>query len=217
MTELVVATSLLVAALAASGGARRRARTLVPHTTRSRRRHHRVEATAALVSLVETTARDVRAGASLRSALIDAIGPRPHLLGHVGARLHDGSPLSEALAPDDLGSVSDDAAFVLHGLRLAASTGGATADTLERVAAIVRERHAFRGERFAHAAQARLSARVLTVLPLVVGAWGYLSSAQVRRSYSVSPITPALAVTGVLLNLIGWWWMRRLVAGGRSA
>jgi Flp pilus assembly protein TadB len=78
---------------------------------------------------------------------------------------------------------------------------------------VVRERQAWRAERHAQAAQARLSARMLTVLPLVVAGWGLVSGPRARQTYVESPATSVFAGLGVALNLVGWMWMRRLVRG----
>ena len=127
-----------------------------------------------------------------------------------------GMAAGQALAQVD-SAPSSDAAFVVHGLQLAVDTGGAMADTLDRVVAVVRERQAWRAERHAQAAQARLSARMLTVLPLVVAVWGVASGPRVRHAYAQSPATWVLTGIGVALNLIGWWWMSRLVRGRADA
>jgi tight adherence protein B len=85
---------------------------------------------------------------------------------------------------------------------------------LERAAAVLRERRAWRAERVAQSAQARLSARILTILPLAVGLWAVLTSARVRAAYVSSPVPLVAAVAGVALDLCGLWWMRRIVARG---
>jgi tight adherence protein B len=165
----------------------------------------------ALVDLVEHTARDVRAGKALRTALLESLDEQPHIVPGLHDALLRGVPLRAALG--EISPSPGDMAFVVHGLLLAAETGGAIADTLERVAAVVRERQAWRAERHAQAAQARLSARMLTVLPLVVAGWALVSGPRARQAYVESPATGVLAGMGVALNLIGWMWMRRLVRG----
>jgi tight adherence protein B len=170
----------------------------------------------ALIEMVERTSRDVRSGASLRLALLEATRGKPLLLPGLHDHLARGASVGQALA--QVGDpLANDAAFVVHGMQLAADTGGAVADTLDRVVAVVRERQAWRAERHAQAAQARLSARMLTVLPLVVAVWAVISGPRVRHAYAHSPATSILAAVGIALNLLGWWWMSRLVRGRSRA
>ncbi|MEZ5250945.1 MAG: hypothetical protein R2713_17555 [Ilumatobacteraceae bacterium] len=86
---------------------------------------------------------------------------------------------------------------------------------LERTSVVVRERRAWRAERLAQAAQARASARVLTLLPLAFAGWSVLSSPSVRAAYTTSGVVVVLSLIGVILNAIGWWWMRRVIGADR--
>jgi Flp pilus assembly protein TadB len=84
---------------------------------------------------------------------------------------------------------------------------------LDRAVTVIRERRAWRHERHVHSAQARTSARVLTLLPLGFALWGLLTSPSVRTAYATSPVVIAVAATGIALNVAGWWWMRHVVNG----
>jgi Flp pilus assembly protein TadB len=64
----------------------------------------------------------------------------------------------------------------------------------------------------AHSAQARLSARVLTVVPLGFAAWSAFGSQRTREVYVGTLAGGACALLGLLLNLTGWRWMKRIVA-----
>ena len=150
-----------------------------------------------------------RSGASLRMAVATT-----------AARMCPGHPL---LAPDDDQHDRDDGpwsrdpdlAVVRQTLEAAATFGGATASTVQSGANLLRERAAVRAEAAAHSAQARLSARVLTLVPVGFAAW----SASVSRGFRAALTTPAgmtAAATGALLNLAGWAWMRRIVRSAAS-
>jgi len=67
--------------------------------------------------------------------------------------------------------------------------------------------------RVIQSAQARLSARVLTLLPVAFAGWGIATDSRVRAAYAMSPLPGACTACGLLLDLAGWWWMRRLVRG----
>ena len=93
----------------------------------------------------------------------------------------------------------------------AAAMGGPMALTIDAGASLLRERAAARADAIAHAAQARLSARVLTVVPVGFAAWSALTSGSFRTGIA-SAAGAGSATIGAVLNGIGWWWMRSLVA-----
>lgn len=205
-----VAAGLLVAALAAAarpqsagrmpgGGPARRQRRWRPGWSR----RQAPPPTEAWVALLDALAADVRAGASLRVAwATSAAWP-------AGAALHrDAFPADDA--PLQHSPRSADETVVVHAVRVATELGGPVAATLDAAAALLRERLTARAEALAHAAQARLSARVLTAVPLVFAGWSALTSGSFRAAL-LSPAGAACALGGGLLNLTGWAWMRRLV------
>jgi tight adherence protein B len=212
MTVLVGAACLALLALALVPATRAPARILRPARAVDPHRGRRTGVRHDLVGSIESMSRDIRSGLSFRSALLGALESDDHLLPEVRAALLAGRALDDALSSQD--DVTGDLAFVVHGLRVAARTGSTASDTLDRTVSVLRERHAWRSERRAQAAQARLSARVLTLLPLVVCGWGLATSARVRTAYTESSVTIVLAGAGIVLNVVGWWWMRHLVSRG---
>lgn len=156
-------------------------------------------------ALLDAISIEVRTGSSLTKAVQHALTrSQPH--GRVLTPTATLATLEGAAATPDA-----DEAVVLQALRAAHALGGPTAATLDAAAALLRERAVVRGEALAFSAQARLSARVLTGVPLVFAAWSALSSRTFRAAL-VSPIGMASAVIGGACNLLGWWWMRRIVA-----
>lgn len=140
------------------------------------------------------------------------------LLDHIAAEVRTGSSLTAAIQrvdertctnpADAERSANVDAAVVTATLAAAVAVGGPVAATLQHGASVLRERIALRSEAEVHAAQARLSARVLTLLPLVVALLGGLTSTSFRHALA-SPIGGSCAAVGGVLNLIGWRWMHR--------
>jgi tight adherence protein B len=163
------------------------------------------------VAAFEHAARDVRAGLSTRTALADSLRRHPGVLPGLRARLEADEPLAEAV--HDLAATGDDELFV-HALRVSLRTDAHPADVLDRAVLIVRERAAWRHERHSQAAQARLSARLLTLLPVGFALWSTATSARVRDAELHQPVVAVCLVLGLVLNLFGWWWMRHLVRGG---
>jgi Flp pilus assembly protein TadB len=93
---------------------------------------------------------------------------------------------------------------------VAASAGGSPAAPIDRVAAALRLRAVDRAERASQAAQARLSAHVLTVVPLVMLTLLAIVDADVRAAIAGGPGAASVGI-GLLLNASGWCWMRRIV------
>jgi Flp pilus assembly protein TadB len=145
-----------------------------------------VETALAAAAWCEDTARRVRSGDTLRVA---ADRPRPPAV-DADRRLLDG-----VLADLD-------------------RHGGASAEVLDRCAERLRARAADRREIRLQSAPARLSARVMTLVPMVTLALLTATNPGVRAHLATTAGLVALTVGGGL-NLVGWRWMRRLI--GRSA
>lgn len=169
-------------------------------------------AAAEWAAALERVAAEVRTGASLRAAIaaVDSLSIGAASLAAGGAlRLTSrGGPLPEIAVGDD------DAAYALHALGAAHDLGGPVAATLDNAAATLRERDAMRAEARAHSAPARLSAAVLTAVPLVFCA-GNLATSPAFRAAWASTTGLACAAVGAALNIVGWRWMRRTI--GRAS
>ena len=159
-------------------------------------------------ALLDGISRQVRSGSSLTSAVIDEIS-RSSLLHVVLDGLDTGAALADTLAA----VVADqgDLALTVQALSAAAHIGGPIAATLDEAAAVLRERAAARAERRAHGSQARLSARVLTIVPLGFAVWSAAVSQRTRDVYISTAAGGVCAICGLALNLIGWRWMKRII------
>jgi tight adherence protein B len=189
MSPLAACAVLALAAWA--HGAVRQARSPVPRRGRPRRRP--TPSAGEWAALLDRMAAEVRMGASLTTALDTALA-------------HGTLP-----APGASAEPHDDETFVAHAIDTARALGGPAAATLDAAAAQLRERMALRAEAQVHSAQARLSARVLTAVPVVFCLWNVATSPAVRAAW-LGPIGMVCAAVGAVLNLSGWWWMRRIVA-----
>jgi Flp pilus assembly protein TadB len=155
--------------------------------------------------VLDGIARQVRSGVSLTGAVIAETSGLPAANPLVGSVTISGAATADSPADADL-------ALTLQALSAAARLGGAVAVTLDAAAAVLRDRAAGRAERVAHSAQARLSARVLTIVPLGFAAWSAFGSQRTREVYIDTLAGSACALLGLLLNLTGWLWMKRIVA-----
>ena len=159
-------------------------------------------------SLLDAVARQVRGGNTLASAIVDEVAGFAGFHA-VAERLTTGSSLTQALAaiePRDA-----DAALTVQALSATGHLGGPIAATLDEAAGVLRERAAARAERWAHGAQARLSARVLTVVPLGFAGWSAVAGQRTRGVYLSSVAGGTCALLGLLLNLVGWQWMKKII------
>ena len=158
-------------------------------------------------------ARLVRSGSSLAAALRSA-APGPALapiVAPIGLALDRGDSVAGATQRVAWHGASVDLA--LNVVRACADLGGPAAQPLDRTAATLRARAADLAERQVHSAQARLSAMVLTLLPLVALAL-LLATSPASRAAVLGPSGVVCLGAGATLNATGWWWMRRII--GRS-
>ncbi len=102
-------------------------------------------------------------------------------------------------------------------LAVAALHGGPSAEALDRTAATLRERAALAEETDGHAASGRLSATVLTLVPLAFTALSITVDDRVRQVLLATPIGWACLVIGLSLNLTGRRWMNRIVGATGAA
>lgn len=160
----------------------------------------------------EHVARALRAGSSLRRAMENAGRSAPDAapaFAPVLGALDRGRGLAQALAELD-DDPSTPTGLVVSVLGACSDLGGPAAAPLDRTAATLHARAAEREERVTASAQARLSARVLTVLP--VGTLGLLATAESStRAALATPAGAVCLVTGGLASVAGWWWMRRVI------
>jgi tight adherence protein B len=164
----------------------------------------------------ELLARALRSGSSLTAAIGTAVATDSAMTPTVvpiARRVARGESLVDALDPTDVDPVSA-AGLALTVLRSCARFGGPAATPLERAAATLRAREAVLAEQQAHSAQARLSARVLTIVPLALLALLFLTDPKVRAA-AATPAGIIVVSVGALLNLAGSLWMRGIIGRDR--
>lgn len=174
---------------------------------------------AAVAAWCDELARSLRHGATLRAALT-AVAPDDEPLArqtqvlrrHIdrGASVRDACDRwADALAtghrPD-----ADIVETVAAVLGAAATVGGSAAAPIDRCAAAMRQHTSDELERDAQSAQARMSARVLTIVPVAVLALLLTTDDGVREVVTKPAGATAVGV-GLGLNVAGAWWMRRIV------
>ncbi len=179
-----------------------------------RRRAPPVGSSAAeLANTLDTIARRCASGDTLSTALVQTMShaEHAHALAPVARAISGGASVHHALATAGANAGAD-VAYAVHVLRLCADHGGNVGESLDRAAGTLRERHTIAADRVAQGAQARLSAKVLTVLPIAFAAWTLATSADVR-AFSITLPGMAALMLGLALNITGWRWMQRTIRG----
>lgn len=174
-------------------------------------RPHRPADPAEVAVWCDALSRVVRGGSTLASAICSVEPPagcRP-VSDRITLALDRGRGLGEALAVQ---STSPHLTLALSVLRACATNGGPPAEPLDRAAATLRARAIASAERQTQSAQARMSAVVMTVLPVAMLALLLVTSATTRHA-AASPVGLIAITSGGCLNTAGWWWMRRIIVG----
>lgn len=160
-------------------------------------------------------ARAVRSGATLTAAIRST--PAPAMAAEAVAALQlaldRGSGLTPALEQAAAASNrAPDLQLAFTVLHACAEHGGPPGEPLDRAASTLRARAADLADRRTHSAQARLSAVVMTWLPLVMLGLLLVTSAPVR-GVTTSPAGASVVAAGAALNFAGWRWMNRIIGG----
>lgn len=191
-----------IAALSAALGARREQR-----------------ADVGLPEAVDAVASAVGSGRSVADGLaLAAAAAPPGLAAELGAvvrAVHLGLPIAVAVDRWAEGSAVDGAPLVAAAVGLAGDAGGDVEQALAGVAATLRERRALGREIRALSAQARLSATTIAVAPIGFGAVALAADGDTAAFLLGSTGGLTCLAVGLVLDLAGFRWMRRLAAGVR--
>lgn len=179
-----------------------------------RREQRQVTIERQLPLALELVGRRLRAGSSLARALDDVGDDLGEALGDeltdLARRFRSGVPLDVALRRFAATNPGGSIPVAVGALRLVGGLGGAGPEVLGGVAAALRDQQQAGRSAEAAASQARLSALVVALLPplfaLVVVAVDARSLAVLVRW----PLGIACLAGGLVLDVAGFWWMRRL-------
>ncbi len=126
-------------------------------------------------------------------------------------QLNYGLPFAEALSQLNARVISRDLGFFTVSLSIQRDTGGNLADILNITANTIRERIKLKGRVEVLASEAKLSAKLLTSLPFILGVilamtnYGYISLIW------TTPQGHKLIGTACVLIPLGWFWMSKIV------
>lgn len=181
------------------------------HAVTVQRRPRQAPAGGVSADQLEQVARVIRSGSSIAAAIGQVAADHPaSVLRSIDDRRAAGASLRDAVASTP--STTPDDRLVMAVLSAVVDGGGPGADATDRAAATLRERADARAERLAQAAQARLSAQIMSFLPVGFTAWGVATDARTARFVLGSPAGLLCLGAGVALDVLGWRWMSRIVA-----
>lgn len=106
---------------------------------------------------------------------------------------------------------SKELAWAVVAIRVQREVGGNLAEVLTTTVESMREREALQREVRSLSAEGRLSAWVLLALPVGVGAFMLLVRAEYVRPLYTEPLGIVMSIVGILLVLVGGFWLSRLV------
>ncbi len=147
---------------------------------------------------------------ALRACRDELGGSLGHELGYAVDRFERGEPMEAALASVARSAPLPTVEVMIAVLGMVRRLGGPAPSALAELAVAARDHQQSERTARAAAAQARVSAVVVALLPL---AFGFFVGAIDPRALSVLgtwPLGVGCLVAGLALDLTGFWWMARL-------
>jgi len=168
----------------------------------------------AITDFLDAIARDVRSGFSLASSFVqcsDQQSDDNHWSQPVAQQCLRGVVLADALVECALPTWTPEIRFASRTLAVASAGGAGVAPALEHSASVLREQQSLMLDRDVQAAQAQLSTKVLTWLPIAVFAWIAITDPVARMFLLSTPVGMCCVATGITLNVSGRKWMSHVV------
>jgi tight adherence protein B len=168
----------------------------------------------AVTDFLDAIARDVRSGFSLASSFVqcsDQQSDDNHWSQPVAQQCLRGVVLADALVECALPTWTPEIRFASRTLAVASAGGAGVAPALEHSASVLREQQGLMLDRDVQAAQAHLSTKVLTWLPIAVFAWIAITDPIARGFLLGTPVGMCCVATGITLNVSGRKWMSHVV------
>ena len=169
----------------------------------------------AIADFLDAIARDVRSGFSLASSFVQCSDQQlddNHWSQPVAQQCVRGVVLADALVECALPTWTPEIRFASRALAVASAGGAGVAPALEHSASVLREQQGLMLDRDVQAAQAQLSTKVLTWLPIAVFAWIAITDPIARSFLLSTPAGMCCVATGITLNVSGRKWMSRVVS-----
>ncbi|GAA1431996.1 hypothetical protein GCM10009616_20370 [Microlunatus lacustris] len=164
---------------------------------------------------LQLMASSLRAGHSLLQALAavaqEAEAPSSVEFARIINESRVGRPLSASLEEAAVRMRSEDFVWVTQAVAINREVGGNLAEVLDGVSGTIRERNQIRRQVQALAAEGKLSALVLIVLPFGVGGFLLFSNPGYLAGFTESLLGYGLLAAAVVLLVAGGLWLRQAV------
>jgi tight adherence protein B len=122
-----------------------------------------------------------------------------------------GGDLEDALLRVAERNASDDLAWLVMAIRVQREVGGALSEVLETAVDTMRERARLRRHVRALSAEGRLSAWVLTGMPIVLAAFMFTFRREYLRPLYTTPLGLMMLLSSVVMMGFGIFWMTRVI------
>jgi len=168
-----------------------------------------------LPDMLQILAGSLQSGFSLPQAL-DAVvredtQPIASEFARATAETRIGSELETALDRVADRMDSKDLRWSVMAIRIQRSVGGNLVEVLRTTGETMRERASVRRHVRALSAEGRLSAYILIALPILIGAFLFLTKGSYMHPLFTTPLGLAMVIVAAVLVVVGTWWMRNVV------
>ena len=210
LTAFLVLRLWVAALVAASGGA------CLPYLYLRRRKARFIQTfEEQLPEAIDLLGRAIRAGhplsAGLKMAADEATEPVAGAFRRVFEEQRFGIPFEDALLglADRIDLV--DVRILVTAILIQREVGGNLAEVLDKISHTVRARFTIRRQVRVYTAQGRFSGYVLAVLPIAVGSAIFAINREYMLILFRDPLGHWLLPIGVMLQILGYVWIRRIV------
>jgi len=176
--------------------------------------------TAAVPDVLDQIAAELRAGGTIATALTTIAttdGPLARDFARLDARVRLGATVPQGLHVWTKERTVPGVDACAGALALCVTVGGPASDALEGLASSLRGQIAVAAEARALSAQARMSALVVGGAPLLYLAWSAIVDPHALHALAATSTGHACLVAGLALEVLGAWWMRRILRSGGNA
>jgi tight adherence protein B len=189
---------------------------LVPRFVLKIMKQRRVERfNAQLATALDGMSNALKAGFSIQQAFDSIVEEGENPIAQEFAmflqQLRVGMTFEDALVDMDKRMGSEDLTLMIQSIEIARQTGGNLTEVFDRISETIRERRRIEGKIKSLTAQGRIQGRVVSAMPLVLGAGLYFIDQQMMMTFFKSTAGIVILLVVVLLEILGAIFINRIV------